>query len=96
MIFIIGFLILFLKLKSQAPIKNMKQKIKQRRQESFIVYDYEDEETEEEVYSPFLILQGSCGSGKSTAVFTAMNELDGFVHEINTGQNRGRKDILPI
>lgn len=84
----------FLKLKSQAPIKNIKQKIKQRRQESFIVYDYEDEETEEEVYSPFLILQGSCGSGKSTAVFTAMNELDGFVHEINTGQNRGRKDIF--
>ncbi|CAX40510.1 telomere length regulation protein, putative [Candida dubliniensis CD36] len=84
----------FLKLKSQAPIKDMKQKIKQRRQESFIVYDYEDEETEEEVYSPFLILQGSCGSGKSTAVFTAMNELDGFVHEINTSQNRGRKDIF--
>ena len=23
-----------------------------------------------------------------------MNELDGFVHEINTGQNRGRKDIF--
>ncbi|KAL6452665.1 ELG1 Telomere length regulation protein ELG1 [Candida maltosa Xu316] len=82
----------FLKLKSQAPIKDMKRKLKQRKQDAFLVYD--DDVTDEEIFSPFLIIQGSCGSGKSAAVYTAMNELDGYVHEINAGQNRGRRDIL--
>lgn len=87
----------FAKLENQAPLKDMKQKIKQRRlqqlQDPFVVYDNEGEETDEEVFSPFLIIQGSCGSGKSSAVHTVMNQLQGYVHEINTGQNRGRKDI---
>ncbi|RCK65935.1 Telomere length regulation protein ELG1 [Candida viswanathii] len=82
----------FPKLESQAPLKDMKQKIKQRKlqEDSFVVYD---DETDEEIFSPFLIIQGSSGSGKSTAVHTVMNQLHGYVHEINTSQNRGRKDI---
>ncbi|RLV89761.1 Telomere length regulation protein ELG1 [Spathaspora sp. JA1] len=42
-----------------------------------------------------LIIQGSHGSGKSTAVYTCMNELQGYVHEINTGMPRSRRDIYP-
>ncbi|KAI5957337.1 hypothetical protein KGF54_000265 [Candida jiufengensis] len=80
----------FLKLKSQAPVKDLNRKLKKRKLDSFIL---DDEETEDEIYSPFLILQGSCGSGKSTAVFTAMHQLKGYVHEINTGNARSRKDI---
>ena len=76
----------FAKLENQAPLKDMKQKIKQRRlqqiHDPFVVYDEEGEETDEEVFSPFLIIQGSCGSGKSTAVHTVMNQLQGYVHEI--------------
>ncbi|KAI5963954.1 hypothetical protein CANMA_003551 [Candida margitis] len=79
----------FEKLKVQAPVKNLNKKLKKRRLDSFIVED----ETDEEFCSPFLILQGSSGSGKSTAVYTAMKELDGYVHEINSGMARGRKDI---
>ncbi|EGW33697.1 uncharacterized protein SPAPADRAFT_48821 [Spathaspora passalidarum NRRL Y-27907] len=48
---------------------------------------------EEEIASQLLILQGSQGSGKSTAVYTAMNEMSGYVHEINSGMARGRRDI---
>lgn len=79
----------FEKLKAQAPVKNLNHKLKKRRLDSFIVED----ETEEEISLPFLILQGSSGSGKSTAVYTAMKEIDGYVHEINSGMARGRKDI---
>ncbi|CCG22897.1 hypothetical protein CORT_0D00490 [Candida orthopsilosis Co 90-125] len=79
----------FEKLKTQAPVKNLNRKLKKRRVDTFIVED----EMEEEICSPFLILQGSNGSGKSTAVYTAMKELDGYVHEINSGMARGRKDI---
>ncbi|KAI5961866.1 uncharacterized protein KGF55_003837 [Candida pseudojiufengensis] len=83
----------FLKLKNQAPVKDLKQKLKKRKIDNFLI---DDDETEEEIYSPFLILQGSCGSGKSTSVYTAMKELNGYVHEINTGISRSRKDIYNI
>lgn len=79
----------FGKIQTQAPVKNLNRKLKKRRLDSFIVY----EDTEEEFSLPFLIIQGSSGSGKSTAVYTAMKELDGYVHEINSGMARGRKDI---
>ncbi|KAI3406977.2 hypothetical protein KGF56_000270 [Candida oxycetoniae] len=82
----------FLKMKSQAPVQGVNRYFKTKQNNSFIVYD--DEDTEDEGYSPILILQGSCGSGKSTAVHTAMKELNGYVHEINSGMSRGRKDIF--
>ncbi|KAG7663711.1 uncharacterized protein J8A68_002763 [[Candida] subhashii] len=88
----------FNKLKSQSGdrLKNMKKMIKKRKQQqdSFIVYDdFEDGTTEEEIFSPFLILQGSQGSAKSSSIYTAMRQMNGYVHEINSGMARGRKDI---
>lgn len=54
---------------------------------------FEDSDTEEDIFMPLLLIQGSTGSCKSTAVYSAMNAHNGYVFEINTGINRGRKDI---
>ncbi|KAH3682278.1 hypothetical protein WICPIJ_006747, partial [Wickerhamomyces pijperi] len=75
--------------------------------DDFIVYDEEEEEEvahynndlmesddEQDSYCPLLIIEGPSGIGKSTIVHTALRQMKGYVHEINTGQPRGRKDIL--
>ena len=66
----------------------------------FIVDDYDmdegEEDTDEEVFMPILILYGPPGLGKLTAVYTAMNELGGYVHEINLGIPRSRRDINSV
>ncbi|KAH3679555.1 hypothetical protein WICMUC_000888 [Wickerhamomyces mucosus] len=54
----------------------------------------DDFQLEDEGFFPLLILQGPEGVGKTTAVYTLVKELEGYVYEINSSQARGRKDIL--
>lgn len=89
-----------LKTQSTKTPRNVKIKEqKQRRQKSalqgFVVDDFDEdsEETEEDIFVPVLILQGQSGSGKSAAVYAAMNSMNGYVHEINSGQNRSRREL---
>lgn len=72
-----------------------RQKRKQGPMADFIVDDIEleGEETEEDIYSPILIILGEHGSCKTSAVHAAMKALKGYVHEINSGQQRSRKDL---
>lgn len=85
--------------KTPRNVKIREQQRRQRQRESammgFIVDDEldEGEETEEDVFVPLLIVQGSTGSCKSAAIYLAMNALDGYVHEINAGQQRSRRDL---
>lgn len=86
--------------KTPRNVKIREQQLKQKRREaalnSFIVDDDEedfDNETEEDIFVPILIIQGDNGSCKSASVYAAMKALDGYVHEINTGQQRSRKDL---
>lgn len=60
---------------------------------NFIVGDNESE-NEDEGFVPLLIIQGDTGTGKSAAVYASMKEMDGYVHEINAGQQRSRRDLL--
>ncbi|KAK6198501.1 uncharacterized protein RJT21DRAFT_382 [Scheffersomyces amazonensis] len=92
----------FIRLKNQ-NLKNPRNVLlKQRKRKdklsnNFIIDDNlfydDDEETDEDIFVPLLILEGSSGSGKSTSIYTAMKEIGGYVHEINSGVHRGRKDI---
>lgn len=72
-----------------------RQKRKQGPMADFIVNEdeLEDEETDEDIYSPILIILGEHGSCKTSAVHAAMKALKGYVHEINSGQQRSRKDL---
>jgi telomere length regulation protein len=82
----------------------LKQQKRQRKNvysgiDGFVVDDYGDyfqdgSETEEDVFVPLLIIHGSTGSCKSSSVYAAINEINGYVYEINSGQPRGKKDIL--
>lgn len=95
----------FKRLKAQSlknPRKVLIRQQKKRKQKKslngFVVDDsygnyFEDSDTEEDIFVPLLILQGSVGSCKSSAIYSAMREINGYVHEINTGLDRGRKDI---
>ncbi|OBA19453.1 hypothetical protein METBIDRAFT_45672 [Metschnikowia bicuspidata var. bicuspidata NRRL YB-4993] len=80
-------------------VKMKEQQKKQRKREvlmlSFIVNDFEedDESTDEDIFVPILVVQGDSGSCKSASIYAAMSAMDGYVHEINTGQARSRKDI---
>lgn len=91
-----------LKTQSTKTPRNVKIREQQRRMRkreaammNFVVEDDEDDdnETEEDIFVPILIIQGASGSCKSASVYAAMNALDGYVHEINTGQQRSRKDL---
>ena len=63
--------------------------------DNFIVYDDgEDTETDDQTYTPLIILSGPRGVGKTSAVYAMANCRSGYVHEINASQSRGRKDIL--
>ena len=98
----------FARLKSQSlkTPRNvlLKQQKRQRRNaysamDGFVVDDYGDylqdgSETEEDIFVPLLIIHGSTGSCKSSSVYAALNEINGYVYEINSGQPRGKKDIL--
>lgn len=64
----------------------------------FVVDDYgtgneQLTDDDDDIFLPIIIIHGRVGVGKSTAVYTAMRELKGHVHEINTGMARGRRDI---
>lgn len=90
-----------LKTQSTKTPRNVKIREQQKRQKKrdaammgFVVDDDDDgDETEEDVFVPVLIIQGGTGSCKSAAIYSAMNSLNGYVHEINAGQQRARKDL---
>lgn len=91
-----------LKTQSTRTPRNVKKREQMRRQKKrqdpmadFIVDDCDDSgyETEEDIYQPILIIEGETGSGKTSSVYAAMSALDGYVHEINSGQQRSRKDL---
>lgn len=98
----------FARLKSQTlktPRNVLLKQQKKQKQNSynvldgFIVDDYgnyyqDGSETEEDIFVPLLIIQGSTGSCKSSSIYAAVNEIKGYVYEINSGQPRGKKDIL--
>lgn len=96
----------FARLKSQALKTPRNVLIKQQKRQKknnysalddFIVDDYVEQdgsETEEDVFVPLLIIQGPVGSCKSSSVYAALDEMNGYVYEINSGQPRGKKDIL--
>lgn len=72
-----------------------RQKRKQGAMADFIVNDFalDSDETEEEIFLPILIIQGEHGACKTSSVYAVMNALNGYVHEINSGQQRSRKDL---
>lgn len=87
----------FARLKAQALTTPRNVLLKQRKKKqlnefnSFIVDD--GDETDDDIFVPLLIVHGHTGSGKSSAVYAAMREINGYVHEINAGVARGRKDV---
>lgn len=95
----------FNRLKTQTLVtpRNVQIKKKKRQQllrgssylDNFVVPDDEetDEETEEEVFVPVLIIKGSSGMGKSASVYAALDEIHGYVYEVNSGQSRSRRDL---
>lgn len=91
-----------LKTQSTKTPRNIKIRDRQRKQrqrealgwQGFIVDDDDDgDETEEDIFVPVMILLGGQGSGKSAAVYAAMNALQGYVNEVNSGQNRSRREL---
>lgn len=95
----------FDRLKGQSLKAPRSTLIKRRRQirnnslydgfDGFVVADELDDETDEDqdLFVPLLILHGPKGSCKSASIYAAMSEMNGYVHEVNSGQGRGRKDI---
>lgn len=77
------------KLKSQSSCTFKKMK-----SDTFDDFIDDTEIDEEEPTYPIMILVGPHGCGKSSAVYAVAQELNGYVHEVNTGQARGRKDIF--
>ncbi|CAK7902666.1 hypothetical protein CAAN1_07S03862 [[Candida] anglica] len=98
----------FERLKAQALSTPRNELIKKRKQQQqqklssslldgFIVDEFEDEgdtESDQEVFVPVLIINGSTGTGKSASVYAAMEEIHGYVHEVNSGQARSRRDLF--
>ena len=85
------------------PRNVLLQKRKKKNQRKYVMDDFvvddsfdlaESSDTEEDIFMPILLIQGSTGSCKSTAVYATMKEDNGYIHEINTGGQRGRKDIF--
>jgi telomere length regulation protein len=71
-----------------------KSKINEDEMNDFIVNEDDEDVTEDETYTPLLILSGPHGVGKTSAVYAMMEERSGYVYEINASQPRSRKDIL--
>lgn len=100
----------FVKLRSQSLQKPRNVLLKQKKQkllklsslsslDGFIDDSFNDvldsfETLHDNIFVPLLILKGDHGTCKSSSIYAAMQELNGYVHEINTGVNRGRKDIF--
>ena len=65
--------------------------------DNFIIYDSFEEEEEDpnvlEEFIPLMILHGEA-VGKNTLLKVIMDSLEGQIYEINTTNNRGKKDIL--
>ncbi|ODQ81546.1 hypothetical protein BABINDRAFT_174182 [Babjeviella inositovora NRRL Y-12698] len=78
--------------KHSGPRFQMLKKASYSEMDDFI--DDGEGSTEEDVFVPLMILTGPQGSGKSSAVAACMKECHGYVHEINSGQARGKKDIM--
>lgn len=55
--------------------------------------DHHDILKKKRYHVPILILQGAYGSCKSSTVYAFMNDLNGYIYEVNAGQTRGRKQI---
>ncbi|KAL7665243.1 ATPase AAA-type core domain-containing protein [[Candida] zeylanoides] len=79
-----------LKAQALAVPRNVQLKKRKRRQDDFI----DDDSTEDEVFVPLLIIQGSGGVGKSAAVYAALEEIGGYVYEVNSSQSRSRRDLF--
>ena len=72
---------------------------------NFIIHDDEDDQQTSlddggnngdiEEFVPLMILHGD-GVGKDTLIHTIAQEKNCQIYEINTSQNRGRKDIYDI
>ena len=77
------------KLKSQSS-----SNFKKTKSDNFDDFIDDTEIDEEEPTYPIMILVGPHGSGKSSAVYAVAQEFNGYVHEVNTGQARGKKDIF--
>lgn len=79
-----------LKAQALAVPRNVQIKKRKRRHDDFI----DDNSTEEEVFVPLLIIQGLGGVGKSAAVYAALEEIGGYVYEVNSSQSRSRRDLF--
>ena len=76
--------------------KNQKKKSNNDPMAGFIINDDfygQESDTDEEIFTPLLIIHGDTGTGKSSSVYTTMKELNGYVYEINAGQSRSRREI---
>lgn len=62
--------------------------------DGFIDDDYGSDETEYQEYIPLMIIHGPYGVGKTSAIYSLVEESKGYIHEINASQNRSRKDIF--
>lgn len=71
----------------------LKKQRKKKARQDFIVDDSTEEELED-VFVPVLVVVGDTGSGKTSAVYAAVTELGGYVHEINTSHQRSKRDIM--
>lgn len=86
-----------LKSKSFGAKQHKRKKPKDSEMANFIVYDnYGDEDTDEDSFTPLLIIVGDTGVGKSASVYAAMKRINGYVHEINAGQDRSRRNISGV
>jgi len=82
-----------LKKKTKRPNLKRLGKVDQDEFVDFIANE-EENDTEDESYVPIMILSGPEGVGKTSAVYSMVEELSGYVYEINASQARGRKDIM--
>lgn len=78
------------KLKSQTTVNHFKR----RKRDSFDDFIDDTDIDDEDPTYPIMILVGPHGSGKSSSVYAVAKEFDGYVHEVNTGQARSKKDIF--
>ncbi|ODV62488.1 Elg1p ASCRUDRAFT_69285 [Ascoidea rubescens DSM 1968] len=58
--------------------------------------NYGDSSNSSKPFIPLMILSGESGSGKTASLYAIMNELCGYVHEINTNQSRSKKDMINL
>lgn len=91
----------FAKLKNESfkgprKLKKRPKMKKDDRLQDFIVDDFFgiDNNLDEEVFLPIMIVEGQTGSGKTASIYTAMKEMGGYVYEINSSQTRSRRDLL--